>query len=176
MIPQCRSDGPHVLGDFWKLMLLTSSQNTEVTVEGISFWKESAFFIDSGSLLLYEYKIDDAEGQVLAKRPSKCCNKHTVHIFSKCLVYNKKIANCVLRMYVLQVDKSGYWLKYRILHSNLERQYKMLLARMLVASENIYFLLCTYAFACDNEVQGESCFLENMMTDIGSERGRWRST
>lgn len=36
---------------------------------------------------------------------------------------------------------------------------------MLVAFEKTYFLFCTCAFACDNEVQGGSCFLENLMTE-----------
>lgn len=69
-------------------------------------------------------------------------------------------------MLVLQVDKSGDWFKYMVLHSSLKRQYKRVLARMFVASEKIYFsLFCTCAFACDNEVQGESCFHENLMAE-----------
>lgn len=28
IMPKCRSGAPHVLGDFWKLMLLTSLQST----------------------------------------------------------------------------------------------------------------------------------------------------
>lgn len=85
-MPKCRSGAPHVLGDFCKLMLLTSLQSTGAAfVEAFHSGRKVHFFIDSGSLLLYEYKIDDAEGKVLAKRPSKGCNRHTVH-----LVYNQK--------------------------------------------------------------------------------------
>lgn len=62
MIPKCRSDAPHVLGDCWKWMFLTSWQSTEVAVvEAFHSGRKVHFFLDSGSLLLYEYKTDDAE-------------------------------------------------------------------------------------------------------------------
>lgn len=45
MIAKCRSDAPHVLGDFWKSMLSTSLQSTEVAVvEALHSGRKVQFF------------------------------------------------------------------------------------------------------------------------------------
>lgn len=66
-------------------------------------------------------------------------------------------------MRVLQVEKSGDWLKHIAANpcvpipTDSVRKQQNVLARMLEVSEKIYFsLFSACAVACDNEVQEES--------------------
>lgn len=97
------------------------------------------------------------------KKPSKCCNRHTMHIFSNHLVYNKKRTVFFECMSCRQTNQetgsnTGFCIP------NFKDSIKEDWPECLWLLKRFIFLSCACAFASGNEVQGESCFLENLMT------------